>query len=841
MKRAALIALLALAAAPATAPAAVTIDDQRVVVTGDGASAVVQRDPLRIGFTDGAGRTVLQQVAAPPAPTPGGGTDAVPGSFTNPPEVAAYAPFAFEVGGERSAQHPGLLYQGNMLLNARAGVIHHATRLVDAQPAGEGAKLTLATTDPSRTLAVELQPDGARAIRVTAEPSQAAGVSALADAFASDADEAFHGFGGRHNAIDQRGQDFLNWVEQENAGSAFEDATTQVPGSGGDRYMFPGGPHAAYYVQNLMVSSRRYGILLNRTELSRWRMANDRPDAWSMAVAAPRLDYTVATGDAPKVIESLTAITGRQRVAPEYATGANLKRGVHLFNDTVDTYREKIEKDLAEIEKRDIPLEGYSFEGWHGLPPDFVRDVNRRLRARGIRPFGYMRAFISNDGPFFDDEALYREAIDNGYVAKTPTGQPYTYVSSAPAAVIDFTNPEAVKWWERRVRGMLDLGFDGFMNDFGEQTVADMRFHDGRTGAEMHNEYPNIFFRVTREITDRYEREHPGREIFFYTRTGFTGRPGSTAYESGNFPGDETSDYQRSSGLPSLATDMLSRGIGGAYGFTTGIGGYFDGNAQARQQVDAEIFTRWSEWSALTPFYRVHNSCCTLGTRMPYSFDAATYDRWRALADLHDEARPYTRALWREAVRTGMPIMRPLWLAFPGDPDAAKQDQQWMLGDDVLVAPVVAKGASTNRVYFPAGCWEHGATGERFEGRATREVAAPLGRLPYFFRCGKRPFEAAADRALALPSARRCTSRRAFRIRLDRRLRSARVLVDGRRVRVRKRGGRLVARVVLRGKRRGTYRVRVTGRLRSGQRISRVRTYRTCVPRRGGRSRGAQR
>ncbi|HEX8101731.1 MAG TPA: TIM-barrel domain-containing protein, partial [Solirubrobacteraceae bacterium] len=841
---AAILSALASLAAPATARAAATIGADQVVVQGEGARVVVDRAPFRMTFTDGVGRAVLREVAAPAAPAPGaeGSADPAPTGLTNPPEREQYLPLAFEVGGERSLQYPGALYQGNMLTSAQGGVVHHARTVTDARPAGEGARLELATTDPTRPISLELVPDGAGAIRVRATLANAAGVASFADAFDSPADEAFHGFGGRHNTLDQRGQDFVNWVEQENAGSSFEPGTSQAPGSGGSTYMFPGGPHGAYYVQSLFVSSRPYGFLLGGTELSRWRMASERPDAWRVAIAAPLLDYTVAVGDGPEAIRALTAITGRQRVPPAYATGANLKRGVHILNEDPESYRAKIEDDLKAIESRDLPIEAYSYEGWRALDPAFVRRVNDRLRARGIHPFGYLRGFVSDDGPFFDPPPIFDQARDNGYLARTPDGQaPYLYISSAPAGVIDFTNPEAVKWWQGRVREMLDLGFDGFMNDFGEQVVADMRFHDGRTGAQVHNENPILQFRATREEVDRYERAHPGREIFFYTRAGFSGRPGATAFENANFPGDETTDYQRSSGLPSLATDMLNRSVGGAYGYTTDIGGYFDGNAQAQQDLDAELFVRWSEWSALTPFFRVHNSCCDQGTRMPYSFDDATLARWRALADLHDEARPYTRALWEQAARTGMPVVRPLWLAFPGDREAAAQDQEWLLGPDVLVAPVVRKGVDSRRVYFPAGCWQHGATGQRFDGGASHEVAAPLGQLPYFFRCGQRPFEKAGGGGVGLPSARRCRSKRVFRIHLRRKLRRAKVSVDGRRVRVRRRSGRLTARVDLRGKRRGTYRVRVVGFTRRGRRLTGVRTYHTCRSRRSHRGRAHRR
>jgi alpha-glucosidase (family GH31 glycosyl hydrolase) len=224
-----------------------------------------------------------------------------------------------------------------------------------------------------------------------------------------------------------------------------------------------------------------------------------------------------------------------------------------------------------------------------------------------------------------------------------------------------------------------------------------------------------------------------GREIWWFTRSGFTG---SARYEMGNFPGDETAEWQGASGIRSLAPDMLNRAVGGAFGYSTDIGGYLD---RFNPPADEELWTRWHEWSALTPYFRVHNSQTT-GTRMPWSFGDAGYARWEALARLHERAIPYIRRLWDQGRRTGMPPTRPMWLAFPGDALAARQDQQWMLGDDVLVAPVVDRGATSREVYVPAGCWQHGETGERVTGPGNRRVEAPLGRLPFFVRCGERPF-----------------------------------------------------------------------------------------------------
>jgi alpha-D-xyloside xylohydrolase len=203
----------------------------------------------------------------------------------------------------------------------------------------------------------------------------------------------------------------------------------------------------------------------------------------------------------------------------------------------------------------------------------------------------------------------------------------------------------------------------------------------------------------------------------------------------GNFPGDETTDWSTSSGLRSLAPDMLNRGVGGAWGFSTDIGGYID---FLTGSPNSELFQRWTEWSALTPYFRVHNSGTT-GGRMPWSYGPEELERWKAMAALHQRAIPLIRRLWREGRRSGMPVARPMWLAAPKSP-GANRDQQWMLGRDVLVAPVVEEGATSRTLSLPGGCWVHGPSGTRYRGPGAIQVAAPLGSLPYFKRCGTSPF-----------------------------------------------------------------------------------------------------
>lgn len=734
---------LALLVAPAQASASAEIGPERIVVRGPGAQATIDRRPLRLSFADGSGRTVLHQVpnaggqpfAVAPAPFP------VPLGTQPPKAPTLYSPLTFTVGTQANVQYPAGQFVGNQLAGTEAGVQYSARDVTEAHSSGEGVQLTVSTSDPSgRTLTVTVTPGPSGALRVSVRPSSKDGVATMSDSFGSAAGEAFRGFGGRHNSIDQRGSDFFNWIQQQNVGSgSLGPITETTPNSGGDRYLFPNGPHAAYYVRSDFVSSRGYGFLLDRTELSRWRLASDRGDAWQVGVAAPALDYVVAPGDAAGSIRTLTGIGGRQRVPPDWALGPQLDRAVKYPAEQPADYRATVYRDLRDIRRYGLPLDAYRIEGWGFFSRTELRQVIARLRSMGIKPLLYFRPFVGKDEIGTDSPRYYDEAVSRGYVAKTATGQPYIFVSNfnAAAALIDFTNPEAVRWWQGRIREALELGAEGFMEDFGEQVLLDMHFADGETGATMHNKYSNLVHQATRQEVDSFERSHPGRHVFFFTRSGYSGTPGAAASENANFPGDETTDWSRSSGLASQTTDMLNRSVGGLFGFGTDIGGYFD--IGPFQPTTKELFIRWAELAALSPVFRLHGSVAA-GTHTPWSFDSQTVDLYNRISRLRLRARPLIKRLWQEGARSGTPPTRPLWLAYPGDAQAARQDQEWMLGPDVLVAPVVAQGASSRQVYFPAGCWQHPETEQVVRGPRSSTVSAPLDTLPYFFRCGTNPF-----------------------------------------------------------------------------------------------------
>lgn len=665
-----------------------------VIVESAAGRVVIDRSPFALRIEDSAGRTAL----------------ALAGEARTVKDIA-YSPLGWSLGDEPELAYPVL--KGSIDTNPANPVSPRrfsAVSVLTADVAKDGTTLTLSTDDPDgRKLTLRVAPEGDGAFDLDVEVE---GATAISAAFASGADEAFHGFGGRRESTNLRGRQIGNWV--------FD-------------YRFPDVSTAYYYAQPLFVSSRGYGALLDQDENAVFRMASDVDDAWRVAVKASRMKLVVSPLAAAGAIGALTAITGRHRVPPAWSMGPTISRPVRPGKTTAE-YEQMIADDLDHIQNDALPVTAYCFEGWALSSQDFVAGTVATLKARGIHPVMYIRAFVGHDIAGTQRPEDFDEAIAKGYVATTADGEPYLApgpFGGVDMAVVDLTNPDARAWWKGHVREMLDLGADGFMNDFGEQVLSDMVFADGTTGAVMHNRYPVLQQQAAREVVDEVLAEEPGREIYFFGRAGYTGRPGSAAHENASFPGDELNDWGAIGGLPSIIPDMLNRAVGGAYGFTTDIAGYADFKLKPSTK---ELYIRWSQAAALTPFFRVHNGPLA-GAQMPWSYDQETAEAWTAMAELHQSVQPVLLEAWAGAIATGMPVIRPLWLADPATGASPHDDDEWLVGADLLVAPVVQEGATSREVWLPTGCWRAHGEGADLTGPKAITVDAPLTELPWFLRC----------------------------------------------------------------------------------------------------------
>ncbi len=298
-------------------------------------------------------------------------------------------------------------YSGDLKSVEESGTEYSAREVIAAETLGEGVRMTVSTNDPSgRTLEVTLTPGQTAAgptIRLSASPSDPAQVAAMSDSFSSTPGEAFHGFGGRHNALDQHGQEFFNWVDQENEQFEPEDPS--------DTNLYPNGPQAAYYVQSSFVSNRGYGFDLETTALSRWSLDAEHLESWQVQAAAPQLEYLFAPGDIKQAAAKVSAQTGRQPVPPTWALGPMIDREVEEPAETSARYQASVEADLARFESHRFPISAYRLEGWGFLPSEFLSQTIQRLRALNIKPLLYFRPFVGQEQIGTEKPGEYETAV----------------------------------------------------------------------------------------------------------------------------------------------------------------------------------------------------------------------------------------------------------------------------------------------------------------------------------------------------------------------------------------------------------------------------------------------
>jgi alpha-glucosidase len=358
---------------------------------------------------------------------------------------------------------------------------------------------------------------------------------------------------------------------------------------------------------------------------------------------------------------------------------------------------------------------------WHydrGLYPDFPELV-AELREQGIRSLGYINPFLAIEGE------LYGEAASHGYLVQTPKGQDYMiYVTTFPAALLDLTNPDAVRWIKRIIRdNMLGVGLSGWMADFGEYLPPDAVLYSGESGESFHNRYPAVWARINREALE--EAGVMGDAVFFM-RAGYTG---SSRYSTATWAGDQLVNWSVHDGLPSVIPAALSSGYCGTGVHHSDIGGF---TTVAWVRRSRELFQRWAEHAAFTPIMRNHEGNRP-GRNWQFNSDAETLTHLARMTGVYTRLAPYHRHVVGEYARTGLPAMRHLGIHYGDDETAHRQRYQYLYGRDLLVAPVVQKKRSSWSAYLPDDDWVHLWSGRSAAPGWHREQA-PLGYPPVYYR-----------------------------------------------------------------------------------------------------------
>jgi alpha-glucosidase (family GH31 glycosyl hydrolase) len=519
-------------------------------------------------------------------------------------------------------------------------------------------------------------------------------------------DEHFFGLGERFEGPDLLGNVLEAWTE--------------------DREVHPD-RRTSYVATPFLLSSHGYGILLDTTARSTFDIGASHPDCLVISAATSELRTLLIEGPDPEtVLERHAALVGRPPLPPRWAFGVwktEIGGEQRILGDLDRLRAEGIPTDAVWVYDAVDPSSGF---GWPwklygpidpGTYPDLPAFV-QRLHDRSLRVLGYLNPFLYQGTPPFE------EAASLGYLVLDSRGDPVIQPWNEHAYV-DLTNPAATAWWKGRVTaGLLGAGFDGAMLDFGEDAPTDGVYASGEPGSLVHNLYPVLYAQA---VYTAAEAAKPGATVFF-ARAGFSG---SEQFTTGGFTGDQERSWDPRTGLPSVIPALLSAGISGRPYWGPDIAGFIDWR---EPPAEKELWMRWLELGALTPTMRD-----MLGAEQhPVDLwtDRATTAAFRFYARLHTSLEPYIYRYAQVAHERGLPIVRPLFLDYPRDPVTYGLNDEYLLGDGVLVAPVTRESATSRDVYLPAGTWTDAWTGHLLRGPAWMSVDAPVNRIPLFERAG---------------------------------------------------------------------------------------------------------
>ncbi len=523
--------------------------------------------------------------------------------------------------------------------------------------------------------------------------------------FAAEPHEAVFGGGEQYSFFNLRGRRFPIMTREQGVGRRYNRPLTflsQLHDKAGGAY------HTTYYPQPTFVSSRNYFIHVHSFDYS---VLDFTPHHFHDVVSYSLPGkITVGFGDSlMDTASKVSLLLGRQAVLPQWVHDGMIL-GVQGGTDTV---RQKLERSLS----HNVRVCGLWAQDWSGRivtsfgkrvlwdwkwNPDMYPGLDRwigELRDRNIAFTIYINPYL------IKEKSLCDEAVEKGYLVKNPAGEDYFIdFGEFDCGHVDLTNPEAFSWYKEKIKeNMIAFGAVGWMADFGEYLPTDAVVHSGVTGMQAHNMWPGLWAKLNHEALE--ETGNLDKVIFFMR----SGNAMSPRYAQSIWAGDQNVDWSRDDGIRSVIPAALSLAYSGHGISFSDIGGY---TTVAWLKRTKELLLRWTEMSCFTPVMRTHEGNRP-GTNWQFDSDDDTLDYMAYWSDLHCRLKDYILFCEKENMEKGLAVMRPMnW--YSAESWALDCVDQYMLGPDMLVAPVMRKGAKGRHVNLPEGRWIHLFSGKEY-------------------------------------------------------------------------------------------------------------------------------
>lgn len=516
----------------------------------------------------------------------------------------------------------------------------------------------------------------------------------MTEQLAIDVDELIYGMGERFTPFVRNGQTIDIW--NEDGGTASEIAYKNIP----------------FYITN-----KGYGVLVDNEGDVSFEAGSEKVERIQFSVPGERLDYYMINGkDAKGTIQKYTQLTGKPALLPAWSFGLWLSTS---FTTNYDEHT--VTQFIDGMEERGIPLhvfhfdcywmEAYEWCNFRWDPKTFPDPAAmlKRYHERGLKICVWINPYIGQKSP------LFGEAMDKGYLLKKTNGDVWqTDMWQAGMGIVDFTNKSAVSWYQQKLKMLLDMGVDCFKTDFGERIpVKGIAYHDGSDPVKMHNYYTYLY---NEAVFTLLAQERGEGEAVLFARSATVGGQKFPVHWGGDCSASYTSMAETLRGGLSLAC--------AGFGFWShDISGF-------EQTAPADVYKRWCAFGLLSSHSRLHGSS---SYRVPWLFDQEACEVLKKFTRLKCSLMPY---LYRQAViahEEGIPMMRPMFVEFPGDRGAETLDRQYMLGDSLLVAPVF-KTSGEVEYYLPEGKWINILDNTTVEGGGWKKEQHSVFSLPLMMR-----------------------------------------------------------------------------------------------------------
>lgn len=473
--------------------------------------------------------------------------------------------------------------------------------------------------------------------------------------------EKIYGLGERFTNFIKNGQTVDIW--NEDGGTGTEQAYKNIP----------------FYLSN-----RKYSLFVDNPGKVSFEVGSEKVSRVQFSVPGEEMSYSVVGGENLKaILNTYTDLTGKAPLVPDWSYG------LWLSTSFTTDYDEKTVLEFVDgMAERNIPLSVFHFDcrwmkelewcnfDWDKSKFPDPEGLLKKLHDRGLKICVWINSYIGQKSPLFE------EGAKNGYFIKNEDGSVWQWDRwQAGMAIVDFTNPEATKWYQGYLKKLVAMGVDCFKTDFGERIPTEgVKYYDGSDPELMHNYYTYLY---NKAVYDVLVETKGADEAILFARSATVGGQQFPVH----WGGDCSSNY------PSMAESLragLSFGMSGFGYWSHDIAGFED-------QASPDLYKRWTQFGLLSSHSRYHGSTAY---KVPWLYGDEAVDVAREFTELKLQLKPYLLKMAQETHETGVPMMRAMVLEFPDDPTCEDIDTQYMLGDDLLVAPVFREDGVA-RFYVP--------------------------------------------------------------------------------------------------------------------------------------------